>query len=227
MAATAAAVSLRLNSGISAPEVACRAGTRRRLIIVFLRRRGAGTVPVPQGRQLHRGDGVRDRLHWPGRRAGHHPGPPHRLAIHPGGVRRRPCHDHPGGAAVPAPAAAGRRPDQGGQGQRVQCACGVSYVSGSDLGAVRAGALVPWTYWAPDGARVVACGEAARCSRAIGSSAYSPSGRSEGWAPGCAALVTAFPRAGSGGRRSRMRGRGRRPGECCRAAGAGGCRIPR
>ena len=46
----------------------------RRLLLVLLRGGGAGPVPVPQRRQLHRRDGLRDRQHQPGHRAGHHPG---------------------------------------------------------------------------------------------------------------------------------------------------------
>ena len=102
-----------------APDAGDRDRVRRRLLLVLLRRRGPGPVAVPPGRQLHRGDGVRDRLHQPGRRARHHPGPADGLAVHPGRVHRRPDHDHLAGAAVPAvpaPAAAGGRQDPGGQG---------------------------------------------------------------------------------------------------------------
>ena len=69
---------------------------RRGLVLLLVRGGGAGPVAVPQGRQLHRRDGVRDRQHQPGHRAGHHPGSAALLAVHPGGVRRRPDHDHPG-----------------------------------------------------------------------------------------------------------------------------------
>ena len=102
-----------------APDAGDRDRVRRGLLLVLLRRRGPGQVAVPPGRQLHRGDGLRDRLHQPGRRARHHPGPADGLAVHPGRVHRRPDHDHLAGAAVPpvpARAAAGRRPHPGRQG---------------------------------------------------------------------------------------------------------------
>src|SRR6266511_6114219 len=39
---------------------------RRRLVVVLVRRRRAGALFVPQGRRLHRGDGIRVCLHEPG-----------------------------------------------------------------------------------------------------------------------------------------------------------------
>src|SRR6516162_8628021 len=53
----------------------------------------AGAVAVPEGGQLHRGDGVRNRLDQPGDRVRGDPGPAHGLAVHPGRVHWRPDHD--------------------------------------------------------------------------------------------------------------------------------------
>ena len=103
-----------------APDAGDRDRARGRLVVVLLRRGGAGPVAVPQGRELHRRDGVRDRLHQPGHRARHHPGAADGLAVHPGRVHRRPAHDRAAGGAVPAvPAPAGcsaRRGRQADQG---------------------------------------------------------------------------------------------------------------
>ncbi|NMH98032.1 methyltransferase domain-containing protein [Pseudonocardia sp. K10HN5] len=83
---------------------------RRGVLVLFLRGGRPGTSAVPQGCALHRGDGLRDRLHQPGGGTGDHPRAADGLAVHPGRVRRRPGDDPAGGAAVPAvPRPADRR----------------------------------------------------------------------------------------------------------------------
>ncbi len=47
---------------------------RRGELVVLVRRRRAGPLALPQGRELHLRHGFRDRQHQPGHRARHHPG---------------------------------------------------------------------------------------------------------------------------------------------------------
>src|SRR5271156_2422890 len=85
-----------------APHPGCRGGTGRRVLVMLVCCGGPGPVTVPQGRQLHRRHGLGDRLDQSGGGVGHHPGPADGLAVHRGGVRRRPTDDRGTGCAVPA-----------------------------------------------------------------------------------------------------------------------------
>ncbi len=93
---------------------------RRRVLVVLVRGGGAGALDLPQGRRLHRGDGLPVRLHQPGDRARHHPRGAGRLAVHRGRVRRRAADDRAARAGVPrhAAAPAGHRGPPPGRARR-------------------------------------------------------------------------------------------------------------
>ena len=104
-----------------AADLGRRGRTRCGIVIVLVCRGGPGPIAVPQGRQLHRRHGVRDRLDQSGGGVGHHPGAVDGLAVHRGGIRRRAPDDHRAGAVVPAlraSAAHRRRPRAGREGTR-------------------------------------------------------------------------------------------------------------
>src|ERR1700742_1434160 len=84
-----------------APHAGGRGRAGRRGLVMLLRRRGPGPVVVSQGRQLHRRHGLRNRLDEPGGGVGHHPGPADGLAVHRGGIRRRPADDRGTCGVVP------------------------------------------------------------------------------------------------------------------------------
>ena len=101
--------------------LALAAGLGAASLVVLVRGGGAGPLAVPQGRALHRGDGVRDRLHQPRRRARRDPGAADGLAVHRGRVRRRPGHDRGvwrccSGSSCGAPRLRRRRPRAGRPG---------------------------------------------------------------------------------------------------------------
>src|SRR6266508_1461 len=97
--------------------IAC--GLGRRLVVVLLRRGRIGALALPQGREVHGGDGIRVRLDQSGHRAREHHGAVARLAVHARRVRRRPADDRADGARLPPlPQAAPRRRGARGQADR-------------------------------------------------------------------------------------------------------------
>ena len=62
-------------------SIAARHPARRRLLVLLLCRGRAGALAVPQGREFHRRDGLRDRFDQSGRRARHHPDRADGLAV--------------------------------------------------------------------------------------------------------------------------------------------------
>ena len=96
------------------PGDVARAGVLRGdLVVLFLRRLGAGQDAVRPRRGLHRRAGVHVRLHQPGGRAGHRAVAADRLAVRRGRVRRRRPDDRAAlGGAAPGdqPAGAGKGP---------------------------------------------------------------------------------------------------------------------
>src|SRR6266540_4961490 len=93
-----------------APLAGDRLRAWRGVLVVLLRRGRLGPLDLPQGRQLHRRDGLPVRLHQPGDRAGHHHGGASRLAVHRGRVRRRAADDR-----LPRPAVQGHAAPQPGR----------------------------------------------------------------------------------------------------------------
>ena len=97
-------------------SIAIACGARRRLVELFVRGRRTGSVDLPQGRELHGGDGVRVRVDEPRDRARHHPGVADGLAVHARRVRGGTHHDRPPDDRVPAHVEAGH--GAGGAGER-------------------------------------------------------------------------------------------------------------
>ena len=94
-----------------APQPDLRQPLRHRLQFLLLRRGRPRPLALPQGRQLHGGDGLRARLDQPGHRTGHHPGRAPGLALRGRGVRRRHHHGHPDRPDLPPDADAETRGD--------------------------------------------------------------------------------------------------------------------
>src|SRR6476646_1560540 len=84
-----------------APDAGGRNGAWRSVLELFVCLGGARPLTLPPGRELHRRDGVPDRLDQPRDRARNHHGGAPRLGVRGRRVRGRAAHDRLRGAALP------------------------------------------------------------------------------------------------------------------------------